>query len=318
MPRSASGQRRSPRASGTNPGVPFQLERVKKLKVSEKEVEKETARLARLKLPRGEKGQPALLEILRAIDLTTLSGDDTPARVRRLCRMARSPLSPTLSRALSKDPGFGRVAAVCVYPAFVPLALQVLEGSGIPVATVSAGFPHGLSTLPLRVKEVEAAKRAGAQEIDIVIRREWALSGDWKALFDEVKAFRKAAGRRHLKVILATGELTTPNQVARAAFSSLMAGADFVKTSTGKEKVNATLSAGWAMIRAMKAYEELSGRATGIKPAGGIKTAREAYQWWAMAREVFGEEGTQPHRFRIGASSLLGDVIEALEESLRA
>jgi deoxyribose-phosphate aldolase len=187
-----------------------------------------------------------------------------------------------------------------------------MAGSGVPVATVAAGFPHGLSALASRIREVASAREAGAQEIDIVIRREWALTGNWKALFEEIRAFREAAGECHLKAILSTGELGALGRVGRAALTALMAGADFVKTSTGKEEVNAALPAGLAMARALAHYERVTGVRAGIKPAGGIKTSAEAYSWVLMAREALGENATAPDRFRIGASSLLGDVIENL------
>jgi deoxyribose-phosphate aldolase len=303
-------------ASKVNPGAPFDLARIQRFRVSEREIDERAGALEGLKVPRGKAALAPLLRILGAIDLTTLAGDDGVARVRRLCRTASSPFRPALRKALSAVPGPKEVAAVCVYPVFVPEALDALHGTGIPVATVSAGFPHGLSPLPVRIQEVAAARKAGAHEIDIVIRREWALTGNWKALYEEVKSFRKAAGSRHLKVILATGELEGLNRVGRAALTSLMAGADFVKTSTGKEKVNATLPVGLTMTRAMASYERLTGFTAGIKPAGGIRTAKEAYPWLVMVGEELGEEATGRARFRIGASGLLGDVVGALEKAV--
>ena len=302
---------------GRNPGMPFDLARIRRFKVSDKEIEVRAEVLASVKLPRGKRAIPALLKILGSIDLTTLSGDDSVSRVRRLCETARAPLPLSLQRALPGEVGRPRVAAVCVYPAFVPTAVAALEGSGVPVATVSAGFPHGLSGLPQRIQEVSAARKGGAHEIDIVIRREWALSGNWAALYEEVRAFRKAAGASHLKVILGTGDLKTLNQVARAALTSMMAGADFVKTSTGKEKVNATLPVGLAMVAAIAHYKQITGFSIGLKPAGGIRTAREGFQWFTMVEEALGESATGPGLFRIGASSLLGNVVEALEVSYR-
>ena len=297
-----------------NPGMPLDLARIRRFKLSEGEIEGRAEALASVKFPRGKRAIKALLKILGSIDLTTLSGDDSVSRVRRLCETAKAPLPLPILRALSGEAGPRRVAAVCVYPAFVPTALDALKGSGIPVATVSAGFPHGLSALPQRIEEVSAARKGGAHEIDIVIRREWALSGNWAALYEEVSAFREAAGASHLKVILGTGELKTLNQVARAALTSMMAGADFVKTSTGKEKVNATLPVGLAMVAAIAHYKKITGSSVGIKPAGGIRTAREGFQWLTMVEEVLGETATGPNLFRIGASSLLGDVVGALEK----
>jgi len=257
-----------------------------------------------------------LLDVLRSIDLTTLSGDDTVARIRHLCRRARQPLPLVVRDALGVGPGEIRVAAVCVFPAFVPQALEALEGTGIPVATVSAGFPHGLSSLSQRIRDVGTAVEAGAQEVDVVIRREWVLTGEWEKLYREIRAFREAAGKAHLKVILGTGDLETLNQVGRGALTAMMAGADFVKTSTGKEKVNATLPVGLAMARAIRAYEKRTGFRVGLKPAGGIRTAREGYQWLKLVRQELGEEWARPELFRIGASGLLGDVVATLASRL--
>jgi len=300
-----------------NPGMPFDLVLIRRLKVPEEDIAARAKVLGSVKLLRGKQAIPALLRILRSIDLTTLSGDDSIARVRRLCETARAPLPPPLARSLSGEVGHAHVGAVCVYPAFVPIALAALKGSDVPVATVSAGFPHGLSGLPQRVQEVAAARKAGAQEIDIVIRREWALSGNWAALYEEVAEFRKAAGASHLKVILGTGDLKTLNQVARAALTSMMAGADFVKTSTGKEKVNATLPVGLVMVAAIAHYKKITGHSVGLKPAGGIGTAVEGFQWLTLVEEALGESATGPDLFRIGASSLLGSVVEALERAAR-
>jgi deoxyribose-phosphate aldolase len=255
-----------------------------------------------------------LLEVLRAVDLTTLSGGDTVARVIRLCETARSPLSPSVRRSLGVHRQDNRVAAVCIFPAFVPVALEALEGTGISVATVSAGFPHGLSSLSLRIREVAAASEAGAHEVDVVIRREWALLGRWEDLYREVRAFREAAGQAHLKVILGAGDLANLNQVARAALTSMMAGADFVKTSTGKEKVNATFPAGLAMARAIRAFLGETGFRVGLKPAGGIRSATEGYRWLRLVKGELGEDWSRPHLFRIGASGLVTEVVSALSK----
>ena len=301
-----------PSPAGRNPGAPFDLAGIRRFSISAARVKERTARAEKIRLPTGEEGQAELLRILASIDLTTLSGDDTVATVRRLCRTARSPLSGVLKKQLGKELGGTRVAAVCVFPAFVPTAREALQGTEIPVATVAAGFPHGLSTLDQRVGEVAAAAAAGADEIDVVIRREWPLSGEWEKLHEEIRAFSQAAGDAHLKVILATGELKGLNQVGRAALTALLAGADFVKTSTGKEKVNATLPVGLAMLEALKRYRKETGRLCGLKPAGGIRTAEEAYRWLRVVQEELGEGASEPQHFRIGASSLLGDVLENL------
>lgn len=295
-----------------NPGIPFDLGWIRRFAVSEEKVRKRAETAGELRLPGDDSREEELLRILASIDLTTLSGDDTAATVRRLCRTARSPLSGVLKKELGPGPGATHVAAVCVFPAFVPAALEALQGTGIPVATVAAGFPHGLSTLSQRVGEVVGAAEAGAQEIDVVIRREWALTGDWARLYHEIREFRQAAGAAGLKVILATGELQTLSQVGRAALTSLMAGADFVKTSTGKEKVNATLPVGFAIMDALGRYRRRTGRLGGLKPAGGIRTVQEGFQWLKAVEVELGPQATDRSRFRIGASSLLGDVVESL------
>jgi deoxyribose-phosphate aldolase len=253
-----------------------------------------------------------LLSVVRAIDLTTLSGDDTAVRVRGLCRRARAPLGRDLRVRLQRPPTTPRVAAVCVYPVFVPQALEALEGSGVRVATVAGGFPHGLSPLEARIREVRAARALGAHEIDIVIRREWALTGKWTRLYDEVAALREAAGGSCLKVILGTGELTSLTQVSRAALTVMMAGAAFVKTSTGKEKVNATVPVGIALAKTIGEFRERTGYAVGLKPAGGIATVGQALEWVRLAAVELGTPWLEPGLFRIGASSLLDAVLEAL------
>lgn len=314
MPHSQKQQQRLPDAvpRERNEGISLDLTWIRRFSVSTEKLEADAARAARVEVPGGELKPKELIRVLSSMDLTTLSGDDTLAGVRRLCRTARSPLSGALKKQLGKDLGAARVAAVCVFPAFVPAVLEALEGSGIPVATVAAGFPHGLSTLAQRVDEVAGAAEMGAQEIDVVIRREWVLSGAWGDLYEEVQAFRNAAGDARLKVILSTGELETLSQVGRAALTALAAGADFVKTSTGKERVNATLPAGMAMLAALKRYRNRTGHLAGLKPAGGIRTARDGYQWLRAMEKTFGPEATGPAHFRIGASSLLADVVETL------
>jgi deoxyribose-phosphate aldolase len=233
-------------------------------------------------------------EILPHIDLTTLQGDDTADRVRDLCQ-----------KALAHP-----VAAVCVYPAFIGVAHHALKGSGIQVATVAGGFPHGLSPLVSRVHEVRECAELGADEIDIVIRREFALTDHWGELFDEIHAMKQAAGKAHLKVILGTGELADPNRIYRASLVALMAGADFIKTSTGKEAVNATLwPAGFAMVGALLDFQSATGERRGLKPAGGIRTHAEANVWMHLVREELGRDWVRPERFRIGASGLFDALV---------
>jgi deoxyribose-phosphate aldolase len=206
-----------------------------------------------------------------------------------------------------------KVGAVCVYHTFVPIAVRALEGSGIPVAAVSAGFPAGLSPLAQRLDEIRASVEAGAREIDIVITRAHVLLGRWDALYEEVRAFREACGDAHMKAILATGELATLSNVARASQVAMMAGADFIKTSTGKESANATLPVGLVMARMIRAYEAETGYAVGLKPAGGIRSAKSALEWLIMIKEELGDRWLSPSLFRFGASGLLTDIERQLE-----
>ena len=298
---------------GRNPGVSLDLDWVRDIRVNRSAVERRAGTLVRRRSVKKQWQAAWLLRALTCVDLTTLSGDDTPGTVRRLAAKARQPVRGDVLRALGMEPGSVRVGAVCVYHALVPTAVEALEGSEIPVAAVSTGFPAGLSPFEQRVQEIEASVAAGAGEIDIVITRAHVLTGNWKALYDEVRAFRDACGEAHLKTILATGELGTLTNVARASRVCLMAGADFIKTSTGKESVNATLPVGLVMTRAIRDYRERTGYAAGFKPAGGIRTAKEALQWLILMKEELGEEWTRPERFRFGASSLVGDIERQLE-----
>ncbi len=252
-----------------------------------------------------------LLRAVTCIDLTTLSGDDTARRVERLCAKARQPIAPDLLDALGMAPI--TTGAVCVYHEMIPAARKALEGTNIPIAAVSTGFPAGLSPLELRIREIEMSVEEGASEIDIVISRRHVLSGDWQALYDEMRAFREACGEAHVKAILATGELGSLRNVARASLVCMMAGADFIKTSTGKESVNATLPVSLVMIRAIREYYERTGVRVGYKPAGGISKAKDAITYLALMKEELGDRWLQPDLFRFGASSLLGDVERQLE-----
>jgi len=245
------------------------------------------------------------------IDLTTLSGDDTPGRVRRLCAKARQPVRPDLLDAMGM-PAI-TTGAVCVYHEMVPTAVEALEGSGIPVAAVSTGFPAGLSPYRLRIAEIGESVRAGAREIDIVISRRHVLTGNWQALYDEVREMRAEVGEAHLKTILATGELGSLRNVARASLVCMMAGADFIKTSTGKEGVNATLPVSLVMMRAIRDYQERTGVKVGYKPAGGISKAKDSLNYLALLKDELGDDWLTPHLFRFGASSLLGDIERQLE-----
>jgi len=247
------------------------------------------------------------------MDLTTLSGDDTDERVRRLCAKARQPLQAELVEKLGIGQLDVKVAAVCVYHSFIDTALRALEGTRIRVAAVSTGFPAGLSPLSERVGEIRRSVEAGANEIDIVITRAHVFGGQWQALYDEVAAFKQACGHAHMKAILGTGDLLTLRNVARASFVAMMAGADFIKTSTGKESVNATLPVGLVMVRAIREYAQETGMAVGFKPAGGIRTAKQSTEWLAMIKEELGNSWLRAEMFRFGASGLLGDIERQLE-----
>ena len=254
-----------------------------------------------------------LLKAISCIDLTTLSGDDTEQRVRRLCQKAKYPVRRDLLDAMEIEPGTIHTGAICVYHEMVPAAVSALKGSDIPVAAVSTGFPAGLSPYSLRLAEIGESVKAGAQEIDIVISRRHVLTQNWQALYDEMKAFREACGDAHVKAILATGELGTLRNVARASMICMMAGADFIKTSTGKESVNATLPISLTMIRQIRDYYERTGYLVGYKPAGGISKAKDSLTYLSLIKEELGDRWLQPDLFRFGASSLLGDIERQLE-----
>lgn len=303
----------SPSHPERNPGTPFDQRWVRDIQVNRSAVERRAASLgARRSIKKG--WQAAwLLRAITCMDLTTLAGDDTPGRVRRLCAKARHPVRPDILEALGLPSGRIRVGAVCVYHTFVQTAVAALEGSGIPVAAVSTAFPAGLTPLSTRLAEIRASVDAGAQEIDVVIQRQLALLGEWEALYDEIRAMRDACGGAHMKVILGTGELGTLRTVARASEVAMMAGADFIKTSTGKESTNATLPVGLVMVRSLRGYHGRTGFQVGFKPAGGIRTAKDALLWLSLMKEEAGPVWTGPDRFRFGASTLLSDIERQLE-----
>jgi len=260
--------------------------------------------------------QDWLLKALTLTDLTSLGSNDTPDMIERLCSKAVSPLpSSTLSKV-----GVERVstAAVCVYPVMVETALNTLTNLQQPhfnIASVAAGFPSGQYPLHTRVAEVQYAVVSGATEIDIVINRTKVLTGDWKGLYDEVSALKAACGKSaHMKTILATGELGSLSNVYKASMVAMMAGSDFIKTSTGKETVNATLPVGITMIKAIKQYHNKTGYKVGLKPAGGIKKSGDAFNWMTLMEKELGAEYLTPHLFRIGASSLLADIENQLSQ----
>ena len=296
-----------------NPGIPLDLDAVRRVHVNRSAVERRAATIPTRRTVKKEWQAAWLLRAITLMDLTTLSGDDTPGNVRRLCAKARHPLRDELARALGASHLGIHVGAVCVYHSLVSTAVDALAGSDIPVAAVSAGFPAGLSPLEQRIDEIRASVAAGAREIDIVITRAHVLTGNWRALYDEVRAFRDACGDAHLKAILATGELATLNNVARASIVAMQAGADFIKTSTGKEGVNATLPFALVMTRMIREYLEQTGHVVGFKPAGGIRGAKNALEYMYLMKEELGERWLRPDLFRFGASALLTDVERQLE-----
>jgi deoxyribose-phosphate aldolase len=299
-----------------NAGIPLDLDWIKEIRVNRSAVERRAATLGTRRSVKSHWQAAWLLKAISCIDLTTLSGDDTAGRVRRLCAKGRQPVRPDILEALEVEHLGLTTAAICVYHTMVETAVLALEGSGIPVAAVSTGFPHGLSPFETRLAEIEASVAAGAEEIDIVITRGHVLQGDWEALHDEVAAFKAACGKAHLKTILATGELGTLTNVAKASQVCMMAGADFIKTSTGKEKVNAVLPVGLVMARAIREYGEKTGFQVGFKPAGGISKAKEALVWLILMKEELGKGWLEPGLFRFGASSLLADIERQLEHYL--
>lgn len=296
-----------------NPGMPLELSWVRDVRVNRSAVERRAATIPTRRSIKTAWQAGWLLRAITLMDLTTLQGDDTPGRVRRLCAKARQPVRFDLVESLGMRDVPLHVAAVCVYHAFVKTAVEALEGTGIPVAAVSTGFPAGLSPMKTRLAEIEASVADGAEEIDIVITRAHVLTGNWQALYDEVRAFRDACGSAHLKAILGTGELATLKDVSRASLVAMMAGADFIKTSTGKESVNAILPVGIVMARAIRDYRERTGYYIGFKPAGGIRTAKQSLDWLAMMKEELGDRWLRPDLFRFGASSMLGDIERQLE-----
>ncbi|MGR3562518.1 MAG: deoxyribose-phosphate aldolase [Heliomarina sp.] len=298
-------------AEKRNPGMALDMDWVRAAQANTSAIERRAATLPGRRSVKKDYQAAWLLKAITCIDLTTLAGDDTAERVRRLCAKARQPVAPALLEAMDMDPI--TVGAVCVYHDMVETAVEALHGTGIPVAAVSTGFPAGLSPFHLRVAEIGESVKAGAAEIDIVISRRHVLSGDWQALYDEMRAFRESCGDAHVKAILATGELGSLRNVTRASLVCMMAGADFIKTSTGKESVNATLPVSLVMIRAIRDYQERTGVKVGYKPAGGISKAKDALVYLSLIKEELGDDWLDPHLFRFGASSLLGDIERQLE-----
>lgn len=289
-----------------NPGIPLDMGWVNSVHINRSAIERRAATLPARRTVKKEWQVAWLLRAITCLDLTTLSGDDTPGNVQRLCAKARQPVRRELLDVLGVADV--QVGAVCVYHNLVPVAVEALRGSTIPVAAVSTGFPAGQNPFEQKLQEITASVQAGAAEIDIVISRAHVLTGNWQALYDEVKAFRIACGEAHMKTILATHELATLRNVAMASLVCMMAGADFIKTSTGKEPVNATLPVGLVMVRTLRDYYEQTSYKVGFKPAGGIRAAKSSLDWLILMKEELGNEWVQNTLFRIGASGLLSDI----------
>jgi deoxyribose-phosphate aldolase len=309
LPLSKSGHN----ALSRNEGMPLALDLIDDIRLNFPAAERRIAALPGRRSVKKDAQAAWLLKAITCIDLTTLSGDDTPERVRRLCAKAMNPVRPDLLEALGMADRHITTGAICVYHRFVATAVEALNGSDIPVAAVSTGFPAGLVPHDVKLREIEASLADGAREIDIVITREYALTRNWQALYDEMRDFRAACGKAHVKAILATGDLKTLRNVAKAAMVCMMAGADFIKTSTGKETVNATLLVTLAMLRMIREYQTHTGFKVGFKPAGGISAAKDILNYQILMKEELGREWLEPDLFRIGASSLLADIERQLE-----
>ena len=295
------------------PILPLDLEWIKSIRVNRSAVERRADTLGKRRTVKKEWQAAWLLRAIACMDLTTLAGDDTPGNVVRLCAKARQPVRQDLLEHMGVGDLGLHTGAVCVYHNLIASALDALEGSDIPVAAVSTGFPAGQIPMAQKLEEIGASVKAGAQEIDIVISRAHVLRGEWENLYEEVVSFREACGPAHMKTILATGELATLTNVAKASHVCMMAGADFIKTSTGKESVNATLPVSLVMVRAIREYYERTGFQVGFKPAGGIRTAKQALDWLILMKEELGNDWLSPRLFRFGASSLLTDIERQLE-----
>ncbi|PHR92700.1 MAG: deoxyribose-phosphate aldolase [Robiginitomaculum sp.] len=296
-----------------NPGIPLDLDAIVDIKINRSALERRAKSLGGRRSVKKQWQVAWLLKAITVIDLTTLAGDDTKGRVRRLCAKATRPVKEEVLKALGADKLNIHPGAVCVYHNFVATAVEALAGTGIPVAAVSTGFPAGHTPMATRLAEIRASVKAGAQEIDIVIERHMVLCEDWQALYKMIQKCREACGEAHIKVILGTGELGTLTNVAKASMIAMMAGADFIKTSTGKESVNATLPVSLVMVRMIRDYQEMTGYKIGYKPAGGIGDAKTALLYLILMKEELGDEWLSPELFRIGASSLLTDIERQLE-----
>lgn len=296
-----------------NTGIPYDPSLIEHININKSAVERRAATIGTRRTVKKQWQAAWLLKAISCMDLTTLAGDDTRGNVLRLCAKAKNPVRRDILEALSMQNANITTGAVCVYHNLIPYAVEALKGTNIPIAAVSTGFPAGQISLDQKLKEISNSVAAGATEIDIVISRAMVLQSEWKALYDEIAACRKACGPAHMKTILATGEIPTLTKIAKASMVAMMAGSDFIKTSTGKESVNATLPVSLVMIRAIRTYLELTGFKVGYKPAGGISKAKDALNYLILMKEELGNEWLEPELFRFGASSLLGDIERQLE-----
>lgn len=296
-----------------NQGTSFHADWLEGIRVNMSAVERRTATIGTRRSVKKDAQLAFMLKAINCIDLTTLAGDDTPGRVKRLCLKAAHPVRADILRGIGMEGMQLTTGAVCVYHEMVETAVKALEGTNVPVAAVSTGFPAGLAPVETRLEEIRRSVAAGAREIDIVITRGHVLSGNWEALYDEVKSFKEACGPALMKSILATGEYGNLTQVGKASMVAMMAGSDFIKTSTGMEGVNATLPVSLVMVRQIRDFYERTGIKVGYKPAGGIKTAKDAVVYLSLIKEELGRAWLEPELFRFGASSLLGDLERQLE-----
>ena len=280
---------------------------VSNIRINLSAIERRTSSLTKRRSVKKDYQAAWLLKAISLIDLTTLSGDDTAGKVERLCEKAKRPISLDLHDKLGLTQGEIKVGAVCVYHHLIKEAKKNLPNN-IPVAAVSTGFPAGLSSFKTRKQEITESIKNGADEIDIVINRGFVLQNNWKKLYEEVRDFKKAAKTKHIKAILGVGDLETLRNVAKASMVCMMAGADFIKTSTGKESINANLNNSLVMLRMIRHFYQMTGKKIGFKPAGGISTAKTVIEFLILVMEELGHEWINPKYLRIGASSLLIDI----------
>lgn len=298
-----------------NPGMPLELDWIKNINVNLSAVQKRVSTLTKRRSIKKEWQVAWLIKAITCIDLTTLSGDDTQGNVKRLCAKAKNPIRNDLLELTGINQKI-TTGAVCVYHELVEFAVSELKGFDIPVAAVSTGFPAGLTPYEQKIEEIKASVSSGAKEIDIVITRKHVLNNEWEKLYSEISGYREACGDAHMKAIIATGDLSTLRNVAKASMVCMMAGADFIKTSTGKESTNANLTVGLTMVRQIRDFYDRTGVKIGFKPAGGIKKAKDALNWLILIKEELGEDWLNPNLFRFGASSLLSDIERQIEHNL--